>query len=70
MSEISQIGLCAGCMRSKEIRNDRGGVFMMCLRSFREPEYPKYPRLPVVRCAGFEEKRDQTRIDPFGKGIS
>jgi hypothetical protein len=25
------------------------------MRSFREPEYPKYPRLPVLRCKGFEK---------------
>jgi hypothetical protein len=28
----------------------------MCLRSFSEPEeYPKYPRLPVLHCKGFEK---------------
>jgi len=48
-------GLCAQCRHRKEIRSDRGSVFLMCMRSFREPEYPKYPRLPVLRCAGFEE---------------
>jgi hypothetical protein len=51
---VSGEGLCAECVHRKEIRNDRGGVFIMCLRSFREPEYPKYPRLPVLSCAGFE----------------
>jgi hypothetical protein len=47
----------------KEIRSDRGSVFTMCLRSFREPDYPKYPRLPVLRCAGFEERsgRDEEK---------
>ncbi len=47
-------GLCAQCAHRREIRSDRGGVFSMCLRSFREPEYPKYPPLPVLRCRGFE----------------
>jgi hypothetical protein len=56
MYEPGEIGLCARCSHSKEIRSDRGSVFFMCLRSFSEPEYPKYPRLPVLRCAGFEEK--------------
>ena len=50
-----EAGLCARCIHKKEIRSDRDSVFIMCLRSFREPEYLKYPRLPVVRCAGFEE---------------
>ena len=26
----------------------------MCERSKDEPEYPKYPRLPVLECAGHE----------------
>jgi hypothetical protein len=47
-------GLCAECVHRKEIRSDRGSVFVMCLRSFQEPQYPKYPRLPVLQCAGFE----------------
>jgi hypothetical protein len=50
-------GLCARCVHRREIRTDRGSVFTMCLRSFREPEYPKYPRLPVLRCAGFEDEK-------------
>jgi hypothetical protein len=48
-------GLCARCRHKKEIRSDRGSLFLMCMRSFREPEYPKYPALPVLRCAGFED---------------
>ena len=46
--------LCNTCIHRKEIRNDRGSLFIMCMRSFREPEYPKYPRLPVVSCPGYE----------------
>ena len=38
------------------VRTTRGSVFSLCLRSKTEPErYPKYPRLPVVRCGGFEQ---------------
>jgi hypothetical protein len=43
------------------MHNDRGGTFIMCLRSFSEPEYPKYPHLPVLRCAGFEEQKGNPR---------
>jgi hypothetical protein len=28
------------------------------MRSFAEPEYPKYPRLPVLACRGYEERYD------------
>lgn len=53
-------GLCATCIHRKEIRNDRGSVFIQCLRSFREPEFPKYPRLPVLSCRGYERREMTT----------
>jgi hypothetical protein len=47
-------GLCASCRHQKVIRNTRGSVFSMCLRSRTDPAYPKYPRLPVLECRGYE----------------
>jgi hypothetical protein len=41
-------------MHQREIRTDRGTVYVMCTRALNEPEYPKYPRLPVLQCKGFE----------------
>jgi hypothetical protein len=50
-----QAGLCDSCVHQKLIRNTRGSTFSMCLRSKTEPErFPRYPRLPVVRCEGYE----------------
>jgi hypothetical protein len=40
----------------REIRNDRGSVFLMCLLSKTDPRFPKYPRLPVLRCEGYSER--------------
>jgi hypothetical protein len=32
-------------------------VFSLCERSRTEPdEFPRYPRLPVLECRGFEER--------------
>lgn len=53
-SHIPATGLCATCLHRREIRSDRGSLFLQCLRSFKEPQFPKYPRLPVLRCSGFE----------------
>ena len=53
-------GLCETCIHCRSIRNDRGSVFSMCQRGLHEPEYPKYPRLPVLRCAGYNECRKET----------
>jgi hypothetical protein len=51
---MAAAGLCETCIHRKEIRNDRGSVFIMCLRGLTDPAYPKYPRLPVLQCAGHE----------------
>ncbi len=47
-------GLCSTCIHAKEMRNDRGSVFLLCLLSRTDARYPKYPRLPVLRCEGYE----------------
>jgi hypothetical protein len=48
-------GLCDRCAHQQLVRTTRGSVFSLCQRSRTDPEhYPRYPRLPVLRCAGFE----------------
>ena len=48
-------GLCDSCAHQKLISNTRGSTFSMCLRHRSEPErFPKYPRLPVIACSGYE----------------
>ena len=49
-------GLCERCRHQKVIRNTRGSSFSMCERSKSDPSYPKYPRVPVLECAGFQER--------------
>jgi len=50
------VGLCAACVHARVIRSDRGSVFYLCQLSMSDPRFPKYPRLPVVACAGFERR--------------
>ncbi len=47
-------GLCDRCRFQRVIRNTRGSSFSLCERAREDDRYPKYPRLPVLRCAGFE----------------
>lgn len=48
-------GLCNTCRHQQIVRNTRGSVFSLCRRSREEPErFPRYPRLPVDRCPGYE----------------
>lgn len=50
-------GLCDSCAHQQIVRNTRGSVFSLCLRSRTEPErFPRYPRVPVVECEGWEER--------------
>ncbi|HEV2811669.1 MAG TPA: hypothetical protein VGW10_00340 [Solirubrobacteraceae bacterium] len=50
-------GLCERCVHQKVIRNTRGSSFSLCERSKTDPRFPKYPRLPVTRCDGFEPRQ-------------
>jgi len=55
----ARIGLCVDCIHARRVPSARGSVFVLCGRSDSEPEYPKYPRLPVIECKGYE--RDDHR---------
>ena len=50
-------GLCTTCQHQQIVPNTRGSTFSLCRRSKTEPEYPRYPRLPVVECRGWEARR-------------
>jgi hypothetical protein len=51
-------GLCKHCRHSRVVRSDRGGVFYRCLLADGDPRFPKYPRLPVRECAGYEKAEE------------
>jgi hypothetical protein len=57
--ETDRVGLCFTCQQARQVRTDRGSVFYQCQRSSVDPQYPKYPRLPVLHCPGYEAKADQ-----------
>lgn len=49
-------GLCDSCRHQRLVSNTRGSVFSLCERSRTDPGYPRYPRLPVTRCSGHEQR--------------
>lgn len=49
-------GLCDSCRHQKMIESGRGSRFSMCLRWKTDGRFPKYPRLPVRRCSGYERR--------------
>jgi hypothetical protein len=49
-----RFGLCDSCRHQRLVRTGRGSVFTMCLRSRTDSSFPKYPRVPVTECRGYE----------------
>jgi hypothetical protein len=47
-------GLCRDCRYSHRIESDRGSIFFRCELSLQNPQFPKYPRLPVRECSGYQ----------------
>jgi hypothetical protein len=62
-------GLCDSCTQQKLIGTTRGSEFSMCLRARTDPAYPKYPRIPVAACPGWEP-RDQAAAAAARASIS
>lgn len=52
-----RVGLCADCRFGRAQPSAKGAVFWRCLRARSDPAYRPYPPLPVIRCAGFAQKR-------------
>lgn len=53
------IGLCAVCQHVKVIQSAKGSFFIMCGRAKTDPRFSKYPVLPVIRCSGYEQRREE-----------
>ncbi len=54
--ESPAFGLCDTCVFQRLVPNTRGSTFSLCDRSREDPAYPRYPRLPVLDCAGYERR--------------
>lgn len=48
-------GLCRTCRHSRIVPG-RATAFWFCRRSETDPHFPRYPRLPVLTCRGFEAR--------------
>ena len=49
-------GLCERCAWAQAVATARGSVFVRCGRSDFDTRFPRYPRLPVLECAGFQAR--------------
>jgi len=55
--QAASVGLCLDCVHAKVIQSDRGSAFYLCRLSATDREFPKYPRLPVRICRGYENSK-------------
>lgn len=49
-------GLCSACRHASVKSTNRGTTYLRCTRAAWDERLPKYPRLPVLQCPGFEPK--------------
>ncbi len=50
------IGLCLTCRHAAKIESSKGSTFLLCQLSKTDQRFPKYPRLPVLACCGYNHK--------------
>jgi hypothetical protein len=55
-SDPPLIGLCDTCRHARRITSGRGSRFLLCELSKTDPSFPRYPRLPVLACTGYEPR--------------
>jgi hypothetical protein len=55
---VSNAGLCELCRHQRVVKTTRGSRFSLCRRSETDPDYPRYPPVPVLECKGFEREPD------------
>lgn len=56
-------GLCEACRHARRVASARS-AFLRCGLADREPAFPRYPRLPVLACAGFAQRSGGTSAPP------
>ncbi len=51
---VPEPGLCGTCQFGRAIVSGKGSRFVLCERSRTDAAFPRYPRLPVTACTGYE----------------
>ena len=50
--------LCKSCSTVREVVSGTGSKFLFCQLSQTDKRFPKYPPQPIVRCDGYEDRRN------------
>jgi len=54
--ERNRVGLCLDCAYARRVQTERGSIFYLCELAAVNPEFRKYPALPVLICSGYAKK--------------
>jgi hypothetical protein len=52
-SHTGSAGLCEDCRNARIVSAKSGSRFYLCRLASGNALFPRYPRLPVLRCAGY-----------------
>jgi hypothetical protein len=52
-SDPGSAGLCEDCCHARIVGAKSGSRFYLCRLASANALFPRYPRLPVLRCAGY-----------------
>ncbi len=62
-TEPDRVGLCFRCTHSRTVTTPRS-IFWRCLLADVDARFERYPRLPVLECAGFTPREDEGPVMP------
>ena len=57
--ERRSVGLCFDCEHGREVESSHHTTFHLCQRSTTDSSFPRYPRLPVIECRGYDRRESQ-----------
>jgi len=60
---VQPFGICSSCEHQRLVTSGRGSAFSMCEVGLRDPDWPKYPPMPVLRCPRFLERSSAGATD-------
>jgi hypothetical protein len=55
--ESAIVGLCSDCAHAKKLKTKIDATIYLCGRAAADSRFPKFPRLPIMACAGYEKSR-------------
>lgn len=56
--EGAPAGLCETCRHARVLAS-RSSVFLRCALAEVDPDFPRYPRLPVLACRGWRPRGEE-----------